>query len=155
MNYVSLSVFPSEQASAAVTAGFPSLIGIPIIIEQVATPYNQGGAPVLSRIIMMARGLNSQDKVYGSAQTVAAIATALGTAGYTPPVSVYKTERSVSPVNVSFGNGIGFVIEPVTNLTLSGVPILSKVIISAIGARQQARVYFSGLNVAALITALG
>lgn len=153
-NFVSLNTLPSEQSSAVVATGFPSLIGNNVVIEQVATPYTQAGVSVVSRIIVAGQGLNLSNKSYGSAQTVSAIATALG-AGYSSPVSVYKTINSNGPINVSFGSGTGAVIETVTNMSIGTTPILSMIILPAHGLRQRQRVYYSALTTAALITALG
>lgn len=154
-NYVSLSVVASEQASTTTSVGFPSIAGSAVIVEQVNTPYTQAGVSVISRIILRAAGLNQDNKVFGSAQTVAAISTALGLVGYSASVSVYRSEQSTAATNVLIGNGLAITVQPVTGMTIAGVAILSKIVVPAHGLKQRQREYFSALSVAALVTALG
>ena len=153
--FSSLSVFVSEQSTATASVGFPSSNGSAVIVEQIATPYTQAGVSIISRIILRSAGLNVDNKVFGSAQTVAAISAVLGTVGYSSPVSVYRSEQSSSAINVVIGTGLGISILPVTGLTIAGVAILSKIVLPAHGLRQKTREYYSALSVSALITALG
>lgn len=159
-NYVSISVFTGELASAAVPVGFATSGAGALFIEQIQGALVMSGVTILSRIILASGGLNKYNTIYYSALDVPTLVTAFGATLY-KTFSVYRNPNSTAAVNVAMPvtGEIGLVIQTaptgVNAITIATVPILSQFVLLHQGLTQGKRIYYSGLTVAANVTTMG
>ena len=158
-NYVSLSVFTGEQASAAVPTAFPTSGAGGIFIEQISGTLTIAGTTILSKIFLASGGLNRSGAIYYSASDVPTIVTALGATLF-KTFSVYRSTNSTAASNIAIpvSGEIGMVIETaptgVNAITIATVPILSQFVFLRQGLNQGKRIYYSGTSVAGNVTTM-
>ena len=147
-NYVISSVFEGENASVVNSIAFPTSGSGTIVIETVTSGLIIAGVAILSKIIIVASGLNQKDRVFYSASSVTTLVAALGISMVA--ISCFVNASATVPIIVAFpANGSGGIIMRTESITIAGTAILSSIIVPARGLNQLARSYYSAATVAA------
>ena len=158
-NFVTLSAFVGEQASAATSVAFPTSGAGGVFIEQISGTLIMSGTTILSKIFLSSGGLTKTNTVYYSASDVPTLVTALGATLF-KTFSVYRSLNSTLASNIAIpvSGELGVVIETaptgVNAITIATVPILSQFVVLRHGLNQGKRIYYSGATVAANVTTM-